>query len=108
MALLSIILSLIIITIIILIALMLYRGGTTHETGSVTAPIEKGKAVQCLAQVRRVEMAIKMYQTENSTYPSTLDELKTLSSEDFYCPVTNSHYEYNPRTGKVTCPDHPR
>lgn len=108
MAFITIILSLLIVAIIILTALMLYRGGTTHETGPVTRPIEKGKAVQCLAQVRRVEMAIKTYQAVTGNYPSTLDELETLSPEDFYCPVTNNPYEYNPRTGTVTCPDHPR
>ncbi len=107
MALISIILSLLIVAIIILTALMLYKGGSTQETGSVTTPIEKGKAIKCLAQIRRVEIAIKMYQAENSNYPSTLDELETLSSEDFYCPVTNSPYGYDPHTGKVTCPDHP-
>jgi len=108
MALISIILSLLIIAIIILTALMLYRGGQTHETGPVTTPIEKGKAVQCLAQVRRVETAVQMYRAEQGAFPPHLNELTDLAEEDYYCPVTDSPYDYNPATGKVTCPDHPR
>ncbi len=107
MAFLSVILSLLIVAVIILAALMLYKGSPT-QGNSVTSPIERGKAVQCLAQVRRVELAIRMYQANKGTYPSSLDELETLSSEDFYCPVTGSPFDYDPRTGKVTCPDHAR
>ncbi len=107
MAFISIILSLLIVAIIILTALMLYKGSPGSGAGSVTSPIERGEAVQCLAQIRRVELAVRMYQSTHGRYPSSLDELKDLSSEDFYCPVTNSSFEYNPRTGKVTCPDHP-
>jgi hypothetical protein len=107
MAFISVILSLLIVAVVILAALMLYRGSPTPGTDSVTSPIERGEAVQCLAQVRRVELAIRMHQTNKGTYPASLDELKALSSNDFYCPVTSSSFNYNSRTGKVTCPDHP-
>jgi len=108
MAFVSIILSLLIIAIIIVAALLMYRGGATQKTGSVTTPIEKGKAVQCLAQIRRIETAIQMYHTEQGTFPPNLSELTDLAEDDFYCPVTKNPYDYNPATGKVTCPDHPR
>ncbi len=108
MAFIAIILSLFIIAVIIVAALLMYRGGATQEAGPVTTPIEKTKAIQCLAQIRRIETAIQMYHIEQGTFPSNLSELTDLTEDDFYCPVTASPYDYDPITGKVTCPDHLR
>jgi type II secretory pathway pseudopilin PulG len=106
MALISMIISLLIMALLIYVALTLYSGGKDNATETITVPIERGRAVQCLAQIRKVETAIQMYLAENGRYPSSLNEVDDLTKEDFYCPVTNNLYNYNPRTGKITCPDH--
>lgn len=108
MALISIVISLLIAAILIIAVLTFYRGGKNAEDDVITSPIKKGKAVQCLAQIRRVETVIQMHLAEYGRYPSSLSELKDLSDADFYCPVTNNSYYYNSSTGKVTCPDHPK
>ncbi len=104
----SIIFSLLITAIIIIAALTIYKGGKKDEGSVITTPIERGKGVQCLAQIRRVETAIQMYVAEHKGYPSSLTELEDLSEEEFHCPVTKNRYHYNAVTGKVSCPDHTR
>lgn len=106
MALISIIISLLIMALLIYVALTLYSGGKDNATETITAPIERGRAVQCLAQIRKVEIATQMYLAENGRYPSSLNEVEDLTKEDFYCPVTKNLYNYNPRTGEITCPYH--
>lgn len=106
MALISIIISLLIMALLVYVALTLYSGGKDNATETITAPIERSRAVQCFAQIRKVETAIKMYLAEHGRYPSSLNEIEDLTKEDFYCPVTNNPYNYNPGTGKITCPDH--
>jgi hypothetical protein len=108
MSVISIAISLLVAAIVIYLAISLLTGGGTgtHEE-TITKPIERGKAVQCLAQRRRVETALQMHQALHGAFPSRLEDLDDLSSDEFYCPVTGSPYNYNARTGKVTCPDHP-
>ena len=107
MALISIVISLVITAILIVVVLTLYTGGKTGEDDVITSPIERSKSVQCLSQIRRLDIGIQMFLAENSRYPASLDELEDFSEDEFYCPATNNKYNYNSGSGKITCPDHP-
>ena len=102
----TVLFSLLIAAIIVYVAITLYTGGKDQDE-VIKSPLERGKGVQCLAQIRRIETALQMYRAEHAQYPSDLSELDDLSDDEFFCPVTGSRYDYNPTTGKVTCPDHP-
>jgi competence protein ComGC len=104
LAIITMVISLLIAAIIIYAALTIYKTGKSDQ--GITSPIDKGKRIQCVAQIRRIEIEIKMYLVEHSRYPSDLSELEGLSEEDFYCPETHNPYKYDPGTGRVTCPDH--
>jgi hypothetical protein len=103
----ALIIALVIIGIIVIAALSVYTGGTGDED-SKTSPIERAKNVQCLSQIRRVEMSIQTYRYEHGHFPQTLSELGDMSEEDFFCPVTGSQYTYDVGTGTLNCPDHIR
>jgi hypothetical protein len=106
MAVISILISLIVAAIIVYVAITLYTGGSGQE-GTIKSPIERGEAVKCAAQIRRIETALQVYRIEHSQYPQVLSDLEELSEDEFYCPVTGSRYDYDQTTGRVTCPDHP-
>jgi hypothetical protein len=106
LALISIIISLLIAAIIIYAMITLYTGGKTDEGEHLQGPIDRSKAVQCLAQIRMIETSVQMSLAEHGSYPSSLSELRDISESDLYCPVTGNHYNYDSRTGRVTCPDH--
>lgn len=106
MALISLIIALLLAAILAFFAITYYTGKKGEAEAPVSAPVERAKSIQCQSQIRKIETAIQMYYGENLRYPSTLRELEDLSEEDFYCPVMNNPYDYNPRTGKVTCPYH--
>jgi type II secretory pathway pseudopilin PulG len=106
MAIIAILFSLVIAAIVIYVAIILYTGGKGQDE-TIKSPLERGKAVQCLAQVRRLETALQMYRVQHGEFPQALSELEDMSESEFVCPVTGSQYEYDPTTGKITCPDHP-
>jgi len=109
MAALILIISLILAAILLVIVINYYTGGTKGEQ-SIQSPIDKAKNVTCLAQRHNIEVVIRYYHAEEFKYPSNLRELTKYSSDltdkSFYCPVTGAPYDYDPQTGKVTCPDH--
>jgi hypothetical protein len=110
MAALILIISLVLAVILIVIVINYYTGGSKGEQ-SIQSPIDRAKNVTCLAQRHNIEIIIRYYSAEESKYPSDLRELMKYSSDltdkSFQCPVTGNPYNYDPQTGKVTCPDHP-
>ena len=107
MAIVTLIISMIMVALLVVVALMIFTRRTAAGEDPVTAPVEKGKAVQCLAQRRRVETSLQQYQVEHGTFPATLDALAGFPHEEFRCPVTGTPYVYDPGVGKLICPDHP-
>jgi hypothetical protein len=107
MAVITLAISMVLAAILVVIALSLFTRSTSSEEGGVTAPIEKGKGVQCLAQRRRVETSVQMYRAEHGSFPASLDDLAVISDEEFQCPVTGTSYVYHRTAGKLACPDHP-
>lgn len=107
MAIVALIISMIMVALLVVVALSIFTRRTSAGEDPVAGSIEKGKAVQCLAQRRRVETSLQQYQAEHGTFPATLDALAGFSHDEFQCPVTGTSYVYDPGAGKLICPDHP-
>jgi len=102
----SIIISLLVGAILIIVAITIYTGGKTGKDSAVTSPIERAKNIECIAQIKKIETSIQTYLAENARYPERLEDLKDLSIQNIYCPVTNRPYYYDSNVGKVSCPGH--
>ena len=107
MAVITLVIAMVLAALLVVIALRVFTRSAPTEEGGVTAPIERGKSVQCLAQLRRVETSLQMYRAEHGRFPDKLDDLTDLSDEEFECPVTGVWYIYHRDAGKLSCPDHP-
>ncbi|OPX18504.1 hypothetical protein BXT86_00920 [candidate division WOR-3 bacterium 4484_100] len=107
LGLISILISLLIAAAVVILAITMYTGGKDTNK-SIKQPIERAKSIECLSQIRKIETSIQIYRVEHGQNPQSLEDLTDLREDDFYCPVTHSRYDYNPATGRVTCPDHPR
>ena len=105
---LSLIMSLVVIAVVAFFAVVLLRGPQGAGGAAAESPIQRAKNVQCLAQIEKIETEVQVYGAEHGQYPGRLDMLRGLEQTDLYCPVTNTRYEYNPQSGRVSCPDHKR
>ncbi len=105
---LSLIISLVVIALIALFAVILMRGPQGEGTAGAKSPIQRAKNVQCLAQIEKIEMDVQLYGVQHGQYPERLDMLSGVEESDLYCPVTKARYEYDPQSGRVSCPDHIR
>ena len=101
-----------ILTVIIIITL---TGGKKEGAGDLHTSLDRGKSIQCLARIKKLDTATKFYYMQKSDYPESLKllyeleeyrDLCDLSEKDFQCPTTGDSYNYDPKTGKITCPVH--
>ena len=104
----SLVISMIIIAVIAFFAIYYYHGQESSGPGNMTSPIERARSVECLAQVRKIEIEVRLCYIREGFYPAHLLGLNGLAESDLYCPVTNNQYLYDPETGLVSCPDHIR
>jgi competence protein ComGC len=104
---LALILSLLVIALTAFVVIA-YLSGQGGGEGSVESPIKRARNVECLAQVKKVEMQVQIYSAQNGRYPESLDMVEGLSEPDLHCPVTQKHYQYDPQSGRISCPDHIR
>jgi len=105
---LSLIMSLLVIALIALFAVVYFRGKRGPESPSGDSPIQRARNVQCLAQIKKIEMQVQLYSVQNGRYPEDLGMLEGLAEPDLRCPITQRHYQYDPQSGRVSCPDHIR
>jgi len=100
--------SLMIVVFFIVIAMAVFFGSRGKgDDNPIKDPIERGKGVECLTQRKALEFAIQQFYGERGRYPHNLSELEGLEDVTFDCPVTFEPYDYDPKTGKVTCREHP-
>ena len=99
--------SLMIVIFFIIIAMVVFFGSSGKEDSPIKDPVERSKGVECLAMRKALEMAIQEYYGERGHLPRNLSELGGLEDVSLECPITFDPFEYNPVTGKVTCPEHP-
>ncbi|MCS7253779.1 MAG: hypothetical protein RMK18_03715 [Armatimonadota bacterium] len=70
--------------------------------------MEKGKGVECLNNLQQLRQLITMYQIDHGSNPTSLKDLHTPPGITLTCPVTGAAYFYDPQSGKVVCPQHPK
>lgn len=68
--------------------------------------IKKAESVECMNNLNQLRQSIQMYAGDNGSYPPSLDPLNLPSM--IRCPVTGAAYTYDPQTGTVKCPSHPK
>ncbi len=106
------------IAIMAILAVVLFKGSSAFG-GKATSSRKDGKGTTVLGQVRydakdtvcrsnigQVRQALIIVQSANDEkFPDTIEETK-LPKEFYKCPLGGEKYQYDPTTGKVTCP-HP-
>lgn len=70
--------------------------------------MEKGKGIECMNNLQQLRGLITMYQIDHGSNPPSLNELRLPHGVTATCPVTGVAYVYDPQTGRVVCPQHPR
>lgn len=104
----TLIAALLIIALMAFIAIRYFAGQPGSESEGKGSPIERARNVQCLALIEKIEMQVQLYNVRNGQYPENLEVVEDLSPQDLCCPVTQSPYQYDPQSGRVSCPDHIR
>jgi len=105
---LSLIFSLVVIVLIAFLVIGYLSGQRDGIPGAVDSPIKRARSVECLAQIKIIEMQIQLYSVQNGRYPESLSGIEGLSASDLRCPVTQNNYRYDVQSGRVSCPDHIR
>ncbi|UCF70354.1 MAG: type II secretion system protein GspG [candidate division WOR-3 bacterium] len=104
---LSLIMSLLVVGLVAFLVIG-YMSGKGGGDSAAVSPIERAQSVECLAQVKKIEIQVQMYSVQNGRYPETLEMVEGISERDLHCPVTQNAYDYDPQSGRVSCPDHIR
>ena len=68
--------------------------------------MDAAKAVECQSNIKQIRDAVNMYVQSNGQNPASLQELN-LPQSMLVCPVSKSPINYDPQTGRVSCPTHP-
>jgi hypothetical protein len=102
----SLIVALLITALLAFFAVLYFSGQHGLDSAGSKSPIQRAKNVQCLAQIKKLEMQVQLYSAQNGRYPENLEMLDGLNEIDLYCPVTQSRYGYDLRSGRISCPDH--
>lgn len=100
--------SLLVIGLILFVVMGYLSGRPGGTSGRIDRPIDRAQAVECLAQVRKVQMLVQLYSAEHGRFPEGLEGLEGLVETDRQCPLTQRRFGYDPGSGRVSCPDHPR
>ncbi|HRK20608.1 MAG TPA: type II secretion system protein [Fimbriimonadaceae bacterium] len=106
--------SLIVVAIICILAVVMLKGTFGESKSSrpdgrgTTIPgavMAKAQDTECKQYLQQVRMSIQVTQTSTDAFPATIEETN-LGSTFYECPLGGEKYQYDPSTGKVTCP-HP-
>ena len=79
--------------------------GGTAETVLGKA-MQKAESVDCMNDLSQVRQSIVMYSSDAGSYPPNLEALNLPAM--IHCPVSGAAYQYDPQTGTVRCPTHPK
>lgn len=72
------------------------------------AAMERAKEVECMNNLHQIRQSVQIFVTEQGFYPPNLQSLRLPSGSQPICPVAKVPYTYDPTTGNVKCPQHPR
>ncbi len=107
---------LVVILIIAIIAAFIYIGQqtpTNRQSGQQAqttygAALERAKEVECMNNLHQVRQAIQMFVAEQGANPPNLQSVRFPAGVQPICPIAKVPYTYDPTTGTVKCPQHPR
>ncbi|KPK63864.1 hypothetical protein AMJ83_05290 [candidate division WOR_3 bacterium SM23_42] len=102
----SLVLSLVILAFVVVIGIAYLGRQQSGASGDTSTPLARARSVECLAQIKKVEMHVHLHYVEKGQYPKALRGLEGVSDSDLRCPVTESLYRYDSETGRIFCPDH--
>lgn len=105
---LSLIISLLVIAVIAFLVISYSLGNRGVPSSTAQSPLQRAKNVECLAQIKKIEMQVHLYSVQNGKYPVNLGEVEGLFDSDLRCPVTGNPFLYDPESGRVSCQDHRR
>lgn len=105
-----------VVLIIAIIAAFLYVGrqAQTNRQGSQQAQttygaaLQRAKEVECMNNLNQIRQAIQIFVAEQGTNPPNLQSVRLPSGFQPACPISKVPYTYDPTTGAVKCPQHPR
>jgi prepilin-type N-terminal cleavage/methylation domain-containing protein len=78
------------------------EGEAGNEVAKPSTPkqaLDRGKAVECAANLRNLRAEIEMFQIEHGRYPEKFNPSGSVGT----CPVSGKSYEYDPKTGRIYC-----
>ena len=73
--------------------------GTLNAKTTPGQAMERGKLVECAANLKNLRGEIEMFQIDNDRYPEKFSPAPPLG----VCPVSGKPYVYNPQTGQIRC-----
>ncbi len=108
--------TLIVLTIIAVLSVAIWKGSGMFGKGGSSRKDGKGETVLgqtmyrakdevCRSNLNQVKQSITLNTSTDEEPPASLQDLK-LPKEFSFCPIGKEPYQYDPATGKVTCP-HP-
>lgn len=86
----------------------------TIAVASFSVSVERSRRVRCISNQRLFDSALMQYQIEhNGSWPADLDEarpyVRWVGASYATCASDPAvHFTYDPATGAVECPNHPR
>jgi competence protein ComGC len=102
------VISLLIVAVTTVIVISYLIGQHLGGSGNMVTSVQRAKSVECLAQIRKIEMQVQLYSVQHGRYPESLEILDVFTDSDLHCPVTQNRYIYDPQSGRIYCPDHTR
>jgi prepilin-type N-terminal cleavage/methylation domain-containing protein len=86
------------------------EGGQTNPSRAHSMPgraIQAAESVACRSNLDNIRKGIQTFTFAGEPPPASLNALG-YPQQSLQCPVSGLAYMYNPQTGEVRCPTHPR
>ena len=71
----------------------------TQKPSTPKQAIDRGKMVECAANLKNLRAEIELFQIEHDRYPEKFNPSGAAGT----CPVSGKPYVYNPQTGEIHC-----
>lgn len=93
--------GLVVVVVVIVVVLILGRGDEAPSGPG-------GTPDQCKQQLNYLRTYMQNYCAQHGCYPEALVPLDVVGTPKYYrCPVSDAHYIYDPRGGRLFCPYEP-
>ncbi len=79
-----------------------------RERTTYGAALERAKEVECMNNLNQIRQTVQMFVAEQGSYPPNLQSIRLPAGVQPICPIAKVPYAYEPTTGNVKCPQHPR